>query len=763
MTNFHNWTGDEEIAEQVPQFLNDDNAATLEKLDTKFNNSLKITGAADLNSFKDEGLYYCNSNSQAETILNCPTNYAFGLMVWGKEDILYQEVREFNRGSNQDYNNCWRRSYYSEGGQGVWSNWQQMSYVATTLAGYGITDGMSKDAQNSVSTMNIIGRDVNTSYLRLSGGDGIENSAYLQLCGNAYSKGAGQFRLLAADSEHSAYLLGSPSGLLTWNNKNIVRSINNVAADDNGNVNITVGGGGTSITVDAALSSTSTNPVQNKAIYNALLGKVSTDIYSSGIVFGNPTATISWRAGSSPLGSLSATDYTGTAAKATGDAEGNVIVDTYAKKIDISGMVKSVNGVTPDDTGNVTIAVGGGGSGSSGAYLPLTGGTVTGGITATNFQTGTGESNYFQCRKFRGEGNANSYYHAIDFGYSGHDSVDFYEYDPNWNFYKCTTGTKSGAVLVGSINGNGWNGGARLSGTPTAPTATAGTNTTQIATTAFVANAVSGVVKSVNGVQPDTSGNVNITVSGGGSNITVDAELSATSTNPVQNKVIYSALEDKMNTKDIISGFALLGGATNIRWREGTQFIGSINAANYSGTARAATHDGAGNIISETYAKKTDVSGVVKSVNGTKPDASGNVTVTVSSGGGVSTSESNTWTAQQNFHDLMLNREKYTTYVVNGTSDTPVTSTMVYAVTGAFTLNLATLAGALSASQSSVFTAYFAANADYSLTISNAGKLKYVGSASDIAITSAGLLLNIWMSKDGGGTLTSIVQASKLS
>lgn len=126
------------------------------------------------------------------------------------------------------------------------------------------------------------------------------------------------------------------------------------------------------------------------------------------------------------------------------------------------------------------------------------------------------------------------------------------------------------------------------------------------------------------------------------------------------------------------------------------------------------------------------------------------------------TSIANTWTTQQNFYDLMLNREKYTTYVVSGTSDTPITSTMVYAVTGAFTLDLATLAGALSASQSSVFTAYFAANADYSLTINNAGKLKYTGSASDVAITSAGLLLNVWMSKDGGGTLTSIVQASKL-
>lgn len=243
---------------------------------------------------------------------------------------------------------------------------------------------------------------------------------------------------------------------------------------------------------------------------------------------------------------------------------------------------------------------------------------------------------------------------------------------------------------------------------------------------------------------------------------TVDSELSSTSTNPVQNKVIYNALLNKVGT-DIYSGFALMGATSTIAWRQGSQPMGSINATNYTGTAAKATQDGAGNVITETYATKADINGVVKTVNNTAPDENGNVTIAVSSGGGVSTSESNTWTAQQNFHDLMLDREKYTTYVVNGTSDTPITSTMVYAVTGAFTLNLATLAGALSASQSSVFTAYFAANADYSLTISNAGKLKYTGSASDVAITTSGLLLNIWMSKDGGGTLTSIVQASKLS
>lgn len=265
-------------------------------------------------------------------------------------------------------------------------------------------------------------------------------------------------------------------------------------------------------------------------------------------------------------------------------------------------------------------------------YLPLTGGTVTGSITASNFQTGTGAASYFQCQKFRGEGDANSYYHAIDFGYSGHDSVDFYEYDPNWNFYKCLTGTKSGAVLVGNINGNGWNGGARLTGAPTAPTAAVGTNTTQIATTEFVQSAIPTNVSSF------------------------------------------------------------------------------TNDAGY-----------------------------------------------------VKTSGQNTWSAQQVLSLATLGYEQYKTPNSSTSSVSPSTSAASYYATGAFALNLATLSALLSSNQSTVFTAYITASGDYALSITNGGTIKYIGAASDLAITSAGLLLNILMTKDSYGSLTSIVQANKLT
>ena len=128
------------------------------------------------------------------------------------------------------------------------------------------------------------------------------------------------------------------------------------------------------------------------------------------------------------------------------------------------------------------------------SYLPLKGGTCTGGVTAPNFQTGMDESAYFQTKKMRGQGNASVYNHAVDWGYSGHDQVDFYEYGGTWNFYQCQSSAKSAARLIGSILSTGWNGGAVLTGTPTAPTAAEGTNTTQIATTAFVTTAITNAL-----------------------------------------------------------------------------------------------------------------------------------------------------------------------------------------------------------------------------------------------------------------------------
>lgn len=92
-------------------------------------------------------------------------------------------------------------------------------------------------------------------------------------------------------------------------------------------------------------------------------------------------------------------------------------------------------------------------------YVNVSGDTMTGTLIVPIVQTGTANNNYFQSRKFRGEGGADTYTHAIDFGYAGHNQVDFYEYGGLYQFWKNTsTANTTNAVLLGKITTNGWEG-----------------------------------------------------------------------------------------------------------------------------------------------------------------------------------------------------------------------------------------------------------------------------------------------------------------
>lgn len=447
------------------------------------------------------------------------------------------------------------------------------------------------------------------------------------------------------------------------------------------------GTGGTNITVDSTLSSTSTNPVQNKVLYAALNNKL---------------------------------DKNGTATYATRDSSGNIISSTYARKTELSSYVKSINNVKPDSAGNVNISSSGGGS------------------NITVDATLSGTSNNAIANK--------AVYAALN------NKLD-------------KTGTAAAATKATQDNyGN------------------------VIVTTYARKSDLSGYVKTINNQEPDTNGNINISTGGGGTgtNITVDSTLSSTSTNPIANKAVYAAVNNKLDK---------------------------------TGIAAYATRDSSGNVIINTYATKNELSGCVKSINNITPDSNGNVTITVSGGTGgsitvdsalsststnaiqnrvvqqeftsvraaiptkvsqltndsgyltqhqsldgyVKTSGQNVWRAQQTFNLATLGYEQYTTPNSSTSSVSPSTSAASYYATGAFTLNLSTLSALLGSNQSTVFTAYITAGGDYALSITNGGTVKYIGEASDVAITSAGLLLNILMTKDSYGNLTSIVQANKLT
>lgn len=436
------------------------------------------------------------------------------------------------------------------------------------------------------------------------------------------------------------------------------------------------------VTVDEELSSTSTNPVQNKAIYNALLNKVGTDIFSGFILLGGATK-IMWREGTQFIGSINAANYNGTARAAIHDGDGNVITNTYAKKTDISGFVKTVNGTAPDSSGNVTIEVSGGGNITVDAELsdtsknPVQNKVIK---EALDKRALLDESNVFT--------NQNLFVYGVTLltGTTGGGTIKWYSKD-------------NMSTMVASLSDTNYTG--------TADKATKDGEGNVITTTYAKKSEVS--------------------------NTTVDTTLSSTSTNPIANKTVYSALGGKL-------------GKTETAY-----------------AATKATQDNAGNVITETYATKADISGVVKSVNGVQPDTNGNVSITVSGGSGVSTSTENTWTAQQNFQKMKFNFESYNAPRISGATDNPAASVAVYNVQGNFTLDMSVLAGLLNNNDATLFTAYITANGSYTLSITNAGTLKYAGSANDLAITANGLLLNILLIKSSSGVLSSVAQASTLS
>ncbi len=287
--------------------------------------------------------------------------------------------------------------------------------------------------------------------------------------------------------------------------------------------------------------------------------------------------------------------------------------------------------------------------------------------------------------------------------------------------------------------------------------------------------------------------------------VEIDSALSSTSTNPVQNKVINEALSGYLPFVDsyisdanawLTNGYTktsrflttnlpsvckdaskwgiLFFIAENAKDGTGTQMFFPINGT-YQGrifvrsvvskvvstwTLIPIGSDFATVATSGSYndlTNKPTIPTVPTTVSSFTNDA-GYLTAHQSLTGYAKTDAANTWSAWQTLQYIDIGVERYTTTIYSGTSHTPTTSDCIYTATGAFTLDMSTLAGQLGNSTSMVFSATFSASSAYALTISNAGTLKYLGSASDLAITSAGLLLNIKMCKDSSGNLTSYVQ-----
>ena len=519
----------------------------------------------------------------------------------------------------------------------------------------------------------------------------------------------------------------STDGVLSWSNKAGLTNPPSV------NIKGKDGADG-GVTVDDALSDTSTNAIQNKVVKAALDNRAVLDEANTftspnrfdDIYMADGMSSLKWYNGSPNfvVASINSERYTGeanTAKKASKDSAGNVITDTYATKTELNSCVKTVNNVAPDASGNVNITISGGGSNitvdaelSDTSKNPVQNKVVK---AALDNRAVLDEANVFT--------NQNLFVYGVNLqtGTAGGGTIKWY---PKGNM----------STMVASLSDTNYTG--------TADKATK--------------DGAGNVITETYAKKSDVS------------NVTVDATLSSTSTNAIANKAVYSALSDKLGktetayaaTKATQDGAGNVIASTYAKKSDVAidlnEKLGKLDTAVAAATATRALQDGDGNTISSTY---------VKTVNNTKPDSNGNVTITASGGGsssnGVSLSAQNTWTAQQTFDIALLEFEKYVTAYDSGTSLTPIKSTAVYTATGNFTLDLTTDTYLLSNGQSQVLTVYIKSSADYALTLKGAGTVKYIGAASDLAITSTGLLLNILMMSDSSGGITSIVQASKLS
>lgn len=136
--------------------------------------------------------------------------------------------------------------------------------------------------------------------------------------------------------------------------------------------------GSSSIDVDSALSTTSENPVQNKVITSALDGKLDK---SGGTMTGNLTVGIS---SITPNGYLKGAWLQTNAATYLDSATDIAVLSNgwiykQSKNTLLSGVVKSVNDISPDSNGNVALSI----PTVNNATLTITqGGTTKGTFTA---------------------------------------------------------------------------------------------------------------------------------------------------------------------------------------------------------------------------------------------------------------------------------------------------------------------------------------------------------------------------------------------
>lgn len=293
-----------------------------------------------------------------------------------------------------------------------------------------------------------------------------------------------------------------------------------------------IANGATKITVDTSISSTSTNPVQNKVIYSALSGKAGTSVATT-----------------NTNGLMSAADKTKLNDIATG--ANKTIVDTTLSDTSTNPVQNKVVKAALNSKADNTALDAKADKTALDGKLDKTGGTLTGNLTGKYF-TGT----WLQTTQATDLGRTPGKVAVLD--------------DSGWVYYRTPAEIKS-----------------------------------DIGADAVVTTSSDGLMSASDKSKLDG-------IASGATKITVDTALSSTSTNPVQNKVINSALGKKLKK----SGGILTGAITTkgIKLTSGTDFGSSLPSSLQSNQLFFQTL-GSNYILDNVY----PVGSIYMSVNSTNP------------------------------------------------------------------------------------------------------------------------------------------------
>ena len=201
-------------------------------IDNQSLTAVELQPNVDLNDIRESGVYYTSLNTNAATMSNTPIKEAFYLEVISMDENLTKQVwTHFNTTVGDVYT----RKYY----RGTWGEWYKTAttkYVdGTFLPLKGGT--MSGTIVMPELSANIKGKD-NTGQITILGGTEWDKGSHIMLRGNDRENNGGEFSIVCADGTNYQSLVGNLKGKLTWQNKNIVRSVGGVEADVNGNVEI---------------------------------------------------------------------------------------------------------------------------------------------------------------------------------------------------------------------------------------------------------------------------------------------------------------------------------------------------------------------------------------------------------------------------------------------------------------------------------------------------------------------------------------------